>query len=73
MNIPFIRGLCLTLEKNDDSDRRVHTMKANMLQSLNDCYNGEEEDVLAVATILDPRFKDKFFLAQRQKLPPIKC
>ena len=55
MIIPFIRGLRLTLEKNDDSDRGVRTMKADMLQSLNDCYDGiEEEDVLAVATILDP-------------------
>ena len=58
MIIPFIRGLCLTLEKNNDSDRGVHTMKADMLWSLNDRYVGvEEEDVLTVATILDPQFK----------------
>ena len=59
MIISFIRRLRLTLEKNDDSDRGVRTMKADMLQSLNDRYDGvEEEEVLAVATILDPRFKD---------------
>ena len=52
MIISFIRRLRLTLEKNDDSDRGVRTMKVDMLQS---CYDGvEEEEVLAVATILDP-------------------
>ena len=40
MIIPFIHGLRLTLEKNDDSDRGVSTMKADMLQSLNDRYDG---------------------------------
>ena len=74
MIIPFIRGLGFTLEKNYDSDRGVRTMKADMLQSLNDHYNGVEEEVaLTVATILDPQFKDNFFPAQRQRLPPIKC
>ena len=54
MIIPFIRGLRLTLEKNDDSNRGVRTIKADMLQSLNDCYDGVEEgEVQAVATILD--------------------
>ena len=68
MIISFIRGLRLTLEKNDDSDRGVHTTKADMLQSLNDRYDGvEEEDVLAVATILDPRFKDNFFSSAEAK------
>ena len=46
----------------------VHTMKADILQSLNDRYDGvEEEDVLAVATILDPQFKDKFFSSAEAK------
>ena len=37
-------------------------MKADMFQSVNDHYNGvEEEEVLAVATMLDPHFKDNFF------------
>ena len=35
-------------------------MKADLLQSLNDCYDGvEEENVLAVTTLLDPRFSLK--------------
>ena len=66
--IPFIRGLRLTLEKNDDSDRGVRTMKADMLKSSNDRYDGvEQEGVLAVATLLDPRFKDKFFSGAEAK------
>ena len=65
---PFIRGLRLTLEKNDDSDKGVRTMKADMLQSLNDRYDGvEEEDVLAVPTLLDPHFKDNFFSSAEAK------
>ena len=43
-------------------------MKADMLQSLYDWYDGvEEEDVLAIATILDPQFKDKFFSSAEAK------
>ena len=39
-----------------------------MLQSLNDRYDGiEREDVLAVATMLDPHFKDKFFSSAEAK------
>jgi len=61
MIIPFIRGLRSTLEKNDDFDKGVRTTKADMLQSLNDHYDGVEgEDVLTIATMLDPHFKDFF-------------
>ena len=60
--IPFIQALRLTLEKNDDSDRGVRTMKADMLASLNRRYADiEKNTILSVATLLDPRFKDKFF------------
>ena len=60
--IPFIQALRLTLEKNDGSDRGVRTWKADMLASLNRCYADiEENTTLTIATLLDPRFKDKFF------------
>ena len=37
-------------------------MKAEMLKSKERRFaNVEEEEVLAMATIMDPRFKDKFF------------
>jgi len=54
MIIPFIRGLWSTLKKNNDSDKGIRTTKADMLQSLNDHYDGVQgEDVLAVAKMLD--------------------
>ena len=60
--IPFIQALRLTLEKNDDSDCGVQTMKADMLASPNRCYADiEKNTILSVATLLDPRFKNKFF------------
>lgn len=60
--IPFVQAFRLTLQKHDDSDRGVRTMKADMLASLNRRYGNIETNViLTVATLLDPRFKDKFF------------
>ena len=60
--IPFIQAFQLTLEKHDDSDKGIRTMKADMLASLNRLYgNIERNTTLTVATLLDPRFKDKFF------------
>jgi len=49
-------------------------MKADILQSLNDWYDGvEEKDVLAIATLLDPRFKDKFFSSAKQRQLLVNC
>ena len=60
--IPYIRVLTRTLEKNEN-DSGVRTMKAELLKSLKTRFAGiEENKQLAVATMLDPRFKDKFFL-----------
>ena len=54
--IPFVQGVHLTLEK------KIQTMKADMLVSLNRYYgNVETNTLLTVATHLDPHFKDKFF------------
>ena len=59
---PFVQALRSTLEKNDDSDRGVRTMKADMLALLNRRYgNAEANTLLTVATLLYPHFKDKFF------------
>ena len=60
--IPFVQAFRLTLKKNDDSDRGIRTMKADMLSSLNRRYADiETNTTLTIATLLDPRFKDKFF------------
>ena len=59
--ISLVRGLKKTLEQSDE-DRGVRTMKSEMLESLQRRFsNIEETDFLVLSTMLDPRFKDKFF------------
>ena len=59
--IPYIRILTRTLEKNDN-DSGIRTMKGELLKSLKCHFAGiEERKELCLATLLDPRFKDKFF------------
>ena len=60
--ILFAQALRLTLEKNDDSDKGVRTMKAGILATLNRHHgNVETNTLLTVGTLLDLCFKDKFF------------
>ena len=59
--VPYIHVLTRTLEKNED-DCGVCTMKGQILHYLKSHFAGiEEKEQLALATMLDPRFKDKFF------------
>ena len=59
--IPLIRALTKTLGQGDD-DHGVYRMKAEMLQSIEKRFaDVEEEELLVLATMMDPRFKDKFF------------
>lgn len=59
--IPFVRVLKKTLQDNSN-DRGVQTMKGEMLASLNRRLgNIETNETLLLSTLLDPRFKDKFF------------
>ena len=49
------------LEK-EVKDTGVRSMKNKMLDSLRSRFNDiEEKDFLVIATLLDPRYKDKFF------------
>ena len=65
--IPFIRALRRTL-KIHDNDRGVQTMKGDMLTSLNRRYiDVESNSPLVLATLLDPRFKDKFFSGTQKR------
>ena len=49
------------LEKQDE-DHGVCTMKCKTLDSLNQRFADIEDiDFLALATLLDPKYKDKFF------------
>ena len=62
--IPYIRILTRTHEKNEN-DSGIRTMKGELLKSLKPCFAGiEERKELSLATILDPRFKDKFFFRE---------
>jgi len=59
--IPYVRILIKTLEKHAD-DGGIRAMKAELLHSIKSRFSGiEENKILSVATILDPRFKEKFF------------
>ena len=59
--IPNIRVLLRSWEKQDD-DQGIRTMKGEMIKSLKTRFAGVEENrLLSIATIVDPRFKDKFF------------
>ena len=59
--IPNIRVLLRSWEKQDN-DQGICTMKGEMIKSLKTRFAGVEENrLLSIATIVDPRFKDKFF------------
>ena len=58
--VPFIRVLLKSWEKEDDDG--IRTMKDKMIQSLKSRFAGiEDNQLLSVATLIDPRFKDCFF------------
>ena len=61
MVVPFIRVLLRSWEKEDD-DRGIQTMKEQMIHSLNSRFAGiEDNHLLSVVTLTDPRFKNRFF------------
>ena len=54
--IPNIRALLWSWEKQDD-DQGIRTMKEEMIKSLKTRFAGiEENKLLSIATMLDPRF-----------------
>lgn len=66
--IPFVKALTKHLEKNDDSDKGVRTMKKEMLESMNRRFRDiDTNESLVLGTILDPCFKDKFFTDRGSK------
>ena len=72
--IPYIRILTRTLEKNEN-DNYIRTVKEELLKSLKSCFAGiEERKELCLATLLNPRFKDKmFFLGILSGLQSERC
>ena len=58
--IPLLVGLRTTLEKTED-DAGVKTMKAALLEALSSRFQIDYQPVYTIATVLDPRFKTRFF------------
>jgi len=59
--IPLVRALTKVLEKEVE-DTGVCSMKNKMLNLLRSRFDGiKDKDFLVLATLLDPRYKDKFF------------
>ena len=68
VSIPFVHILSKTLSQNhEDSGARTmkNEMKSLLMRRFSDIE--ENEKLLIVATLLDPRFKDKFFTGQSVK------
>ena len=66
--IPNIRVLLRAWEKNHD-DQGICSMKGEMIKSLKSRFVGIKENrLLSLATILDPRFKDKLFASSIIKM-----
>ena len=66
--IPFVKMLSKTLQKHHN-DSGVRTMKNEMLCSLNQrfCDIGDNQH-LVLASLLDPRFKNRFFDGAEQQV-----
>ena len=72
--IPFVQAFCLTLEKNDDSDREIRTMKADMLASFNRRYAGiETNSTLTIATLLNHYTCNRLFNDFIETIPSSPC
>ena len=70
---PIINTLKLALLR-DEKDQGIMTMKRAMMKSLEDRYSKVEENPLcAIVTVLDPRFKQRVFFDQLEKLLMLEC
>ena len=66
--IPLVKILKKAFSKHDDN-AGIHTMKLEMLTSLEGRFDDiEESQLLLMATCLDPRFKDKLFSSEGKGL-----
>ncbi|XP_063762422.1 zinc finger BED domain-containing protein 4-like [Eleginops maclovinus] len=62
--IPFVRVLTRFLDSESEEHRGIQTMKATLLDAVHTRFDHvETEPLYAVATMLDPRYKDKFLTA----------
>jgi len=59
-SIPVLAGLRKRLQ-NSENDTGVKTMKAALLDALSACFQLNDKPEYTVATLLDPRYKNRFF------------
>ena len=65
--IPMIRGLQKS-SYNHVGDHGIYTIKTDMLSALRKRYAAvEDNSILSLATLLDPRFKDRLFSSAVQR------
>lgn len=60
--IPSIRALTRLLEKTAETDQDAKTSKATLLEAVQKRFRDiESERLYTIATVLDPRYKDRYF------------
>ncbi|XP_029307720.1 zinc finger BED domain-containing protein 4 [Cottoperca gobio] len=60
--IPSIRALTRLLEKTEETDHDVKTLKATLLEAVQKKFSDlESERLYTIAAVLDPRYKDRYF------------
>uniref|UniRef100_UPI0037E9BABF ribitol-5-phosphate transferase FKTN isoform X2 n=1 Tax=Semicossyphus pulcher TaxID=241346 RepID=UPI0037E9BABF len=60
--IPAVTVLRRILAKENEADSGIKTMKTTLLQAVNKRFSTvEDEPLYALATLLDPRYKDRYF------------
>ncbi|XP_023694530.2 zinc finger BED domain-containing protein 4-like isoform X1 [Paramormyrops kingsleyae] len=60
--IPAISVLERLLSRQDDSDTGIKSMKTTLLQAVNRRFGEvQDEPLYSIATLLDPRYKDRYF------------
>ncbi len=60
--IPTVTVLKRVLSREQDSDQGIRTMKNTLLEVLNRRFKDvEKEPIYSIATLLDPRYKDRHF------------
>lgn len=69
--IPAVVALTRLLSRPTDTDRGVQTAKATLLKAVNDRFHGAQcEPLFSIATMLDARYKDRYFDADKKRSAP---
>ncbi|KAI2655629.1 Zinc finger BED domain-containing protein 4 [Labeo rohita] len=67
--IPAVTVLKRILAKEGDADTGIKTMKKTLLEAVNRRFDSvEDEPLYALATLLDPRYKDRYFTSAQSAM-----